>query len=250
MKILIIEDEVPAAKRLKSLILEAEPSAEILTVIDEVTVAVDWLKSNEHPDLIFMDIQLADGFSFQIFEKIEVKSAVIFATAFDEYAIKAFKVNGLDYLLKPIKKEELAQSIDRFKKLKLQSGINLDLIQNLFAQQHQKYKDRFLVKSGDQLNYVKVTEIAYFISEGSYSFLVAGSGNRFILDDSLDQIEQFLDPKYFFRINRKMIVGIESVQKIAPYFNNRLKLELSPADTNETIVSRQKVKEFKSWLDS
>ena len=250
MKILLIEDEIPAAKRLKSLILEIEPTAEIVEVLDEVTLAVEWLKSNTHPDIIFMDIQLADGYSFQIFEKVDVKSVVIFATAFDEYAIKAFKVNGLDYLLKPIKTEELKDSFERYHKLKLQTGIDLDLVKNLFAQQKREYKDRFLVKSGDQLNYIKVSEVAYFISEGSYSFLVANSGNRFILDDSLDQIEGCLNPKSFFRISRKMIVGIESVKKISPYFNNRLKLELSPEEPSETIVSRQRVKEFKDWLDS
>ena len=250
MKILIIEDEIPAAKRLKSLILDIEPEAEVLAVLDEVVLAIDWLNENEHPDLIFMDVQLADGYSFQIFEKVEVKSAVIFATAFDEYAIKAFKVNGLDYLLKPIRREELSGSFKRFNKLKMQTGVDLSVIQGLFAQQKREFKDRFLVKSGDQLNFVKVTEIAYFISEGSYSFLVANSGNRFILDEPLDQIEESLNPKSFFRINRKMIVGIESVVKINVYFNNRLKLDLSPEDTNDTIVSRQRVKEFKDWLNS
>jgi two-component system, LytTR family, response regulator len=249
MRIVIIEDEIPALKRLKSLILEIVPDCEIVASFDEITQAVEWFKTQEHPDLVFMDIQLADGYSFEIFERTEIKSAVIFATAFDQYAIEAFKVNGLDYLLKPIKKEELVKSFERFKSLKKPASIDLETIKGLIAQKQENYKKRFLVKSGDQLNFVKIDDIAYFLSEGSYSFLVAKSGNRFIMDETLDNIQLELDPKYFFRINRNKIVGVECIDKISTHFNNRLKLDLLPVETNETLVSRAKVKEFKDWLN-
>jgi len=250
LRILIIEDELPAVKRLTKLLAEINQNHQIVGQIDEVTSAVDWLENNPAPDLIFMDIQLADGYSFQIFEQVEIKSPVIFVTAFDNYAVDAFKVNGLDYLLKPIKKELLLKSFERFEASKTSKNIDLNALSDLLNPNKRQYKERFLIKSGDELTFVKTEEIAYFISEDSYSFIITKSGNRYIYTaESISQIEQHLDPTVFFKINRSEIVSLDSITKISSFFNNRLKLELKPVRNHEFIVSRPKVKAFKVWLD-
>ncbi|MFK8038766.1 MAG: LytR/AlgR family response regulator transcription factor [Crocinitomicaceae bacterium] len=250
LNILIIEDEAPAVKRLIKLLGEIDSDHQIVGQLDEVSSAIKWLESNPTPDLIFMDIQLADGYSFQIFEQFEIKSPVIFVTAFDNYAIDAFRVNGLDYLLKPIKKELLVKSIERFKSLKSPKNVDLNALSQLLNPNKNQFKERFLIKSGDELSFVKTNEIAYFISEDSYSFIITKSGSRYIYTaDSISQIEEQLDPTIFFKINRKEIVSLDSITKISAYFNNRLKLELKPVREYEFIVSRPKVKAFKIWLD-
>lgn len=249
MKVLLLEDEIPAAKRMVSLIHELEPTWEIASTIDEINLAAKWLKENPMPDLIFMDIQLADGHSFTLFEKVNINVPVIFATAFDQYAIEAFKVNGLDYLLKPIAKEELQRSINRFKDLKNSSSISQEVIDSILTKNQKTYKERFLIKSGEQLNFVRISEVAYFISSSSYSFLVTKSGNRYILDQTMDQIQESLNPSLFFRINRKQIVCLDCIAKISAHFNSRLKLELNPSENSEVIVSRNRVADFKVWLD-
>jgi len=249
MKIIIIEDETYAVKRLKELIFSLEPSWELIETFDEVNTSVKWLNTNPHPDLIFMDIQLADGFSFEIFDQVKLKSKVIFTTAFDNYAIKAFRHNGLDYLLKPIQKDLLQESINRFKSSEQSSPIDFETLSQLILPQKTDYKKRFLTKSGDQLNFIDIDNIAYFLSEASYSFVVSKSGNQYILDETLDYIEEQLDPSIFFRINRKQIIALSSIDTIKTYFNNRLILTLKPEIKGENIVSRTKVKVFKEWLD-
>lgn len=248
MKILIIEDEIPAVNRLIRLMSELEPDWEIIGSIDEVSLVIEWFNKHPMPDLVFMDIQLADGFSFDVFKEVAITCPVIFITAFDQYAVDAFRVNGLDYILKPIQKEVLIESLDRFKKMNSSKSVNMDELSKLFKQNVQ-FKERFLVKSGEELNFVRSGEIAYFLSEASYSFIVTKSGNRYILDQTMDQIEREVDPSLFFRINRKQIVCIDSISKIQPYFNNRLKLVLTPRDEQETVVSRTRVKTFKEWLN-
>jgi len=249
MKVLLIEDEIPAAKRLANLITELEPEWEILDSIDEIEQAIKLLNNHPQPDLIFMDIQLADGFSFEIFKAVEVKAPVIFVTAFDQYAVNAFRVNGLDYILKPVALDVLKESIDRFKSMNSQTGINIEALKHLFKQEPTHFKERFLIKSGEELNFVRTSEIAYFLSEASYSFIVTKSQNRYIVDLTLDQIEAELNPSLFFRINRKQIVCLDCIVKISNYFNNRLKLDLSPAENSETVVSRTRIKAFKEWLN-
>lgn len=249
MKVLLIEDEIPAAKRLASLIAELEPEWEISAPVDEVEQAIIQLKNYPQPDLIFMDIQLADGFSFEIFKAVEVKAPVIFVTAFDQYAVNAFRVNGLDYILKPVALDVLKESIARFKSMNSKVGINMDALQHFFKQKPDHFKERFLIKSGGELNFVRTSEIAYFLSEASYSFIVTKSQNRYIVDLTLDQIEAEINPSLFFRINRKQIVCLDCIVKISNYFNNRLKLDLSPVEKSETIVSRTRVKAFKEWLN-
>jgi DNA-binding LytR/AlgR family response regulator len=249
MKILLIEDEVPAVKRLVQLISELEPEWEIIGEVDEVSQAIKWFKTNPSPDLVFMDVQLADGFSFDIFEQVTVACPVIFVTAFDQYAVNAFRVNGLDYILKPIQKKVLAESIERFKSLNSKQSIDLAVLSQLFKEKKDHFKERFLIKSGEELNFVRSSEIAYFLSESSYSFIVTKSGNRYILDETMDQIESELDPSLFFRINRKQIVCLDCITKINSYFNNRLKIELNPPEKQDSIVSRTRVKPFKAWLN-
>lgn len=254
MKILIIEDEQPAAKRLAKLVLELCPEGEILNVIDSVENAVKWLRSFPSPDLIFMDIQLADGLSFDIFTQIEVKSPVIFTTAFDHYTLRAFKVNSIDYLLKPIDPEELRASLDKFGKffrkqeLYDRTGIEKMLLDVL--QQKREFKERFLVKNGQHLAYVPVGEAGYFFSEDGVAFVQCKNGKKHILEYTLDQLEDMLNPRDFFRINRQVILRPEAIQKISTWFNSRLKIEVQPSNNEvNLVVSRERVAEFKQWLD-
>lgn len=249
MKVLLIEDEIPAVKRLIQLISELEPDWKIIGQLDEVSLAVEWFKTNPSPDLVFMDIQLADGFSFDIFDQVTLTCPVIFVTAFDQYAVNAFRVNGLDYILKPIQKPVFAESIERFKALSSKQSIDLAVLSQLFKEKKAHFKERFLIKSGEELNFVRSNEIAYFLSEASYSFIITKSGNRYILDETMDQIESEIDPSLFFRINRKQIVCLDCISKINSYFNNRLKIELDPAEKQDSIVSRTRVKLFKEWLN-
>ena len=254
MQVLIIEDEKPASVRLKKLINELEPQYNIQGVIDSVEQAVKWLRNMDAPNLIFMDVQLADGLSFDIFNHVKVDCPIIFTTAYDQYAIKAFKVNSLDYLLKPFDREELERALNKFKTQQEKTILSIDyhkLMQLVRREKKQQvYKRRFLIKVGDQLKHLPVDEVAYFYSESGAIFLINEEGKSFALDDSLDQLEHQLSSEEFFRINRKLIVNIKSIQKIHAYFNSRLKLELNPPPPFEVIVSRERVSDFKLWLDS
>ena len=248
--ILIIEDEHYAAKRLQTLILECLSDAHILSLCDSIEDSVDFLKNQAKPDLIFMDIQLADGLSFEIFKQVEVTSPVIFSTAFDEYTLQAFKVNSIDYLLKPVDKKELAQAIQKFKTLhqnKISSPNWQELLQT-FQQPQKIYKTRFLVKNGQEFIRLNIDDIAYFYSEDGLTFAMNKEGKRHIVDPTLDQLLEQINPEYFYRINRKQIVQIDSISKIHTYFNNRLKLDLQPVYSSDVIVSRERVKGFKAWV--
>ena len=256
MNILIIEDEAPAARRLAALVQTARPAARLLGPLDSIESATDFLEKQPAPDLIFMDIQLADGLSFDIFSKTAVASPVIFTTAFDQYMLRAFKVHSVDYLLKPISSEEVGAALDKFERHFFQPKNGAErspldpvflekMIQNL---QKPSFKERFLVKTGQTLGYLPVGEIAYFFSEDSLTFAQT-TEKKFILDQPLDQIEGLLDPSRFFRISRKLIVSIGAVAKIHPHLNSRLKLDLKPKMGDDIFVSRERVPEFKAWLD-
>lgn len=256
MNILIIEDEAPAARRLAGLVQNARPNSTLLGPLDSIESAVDFFEKEKKPDLVFMDIQLADGLSFDIFSKTEVAAPVIFTTAFDQYTLQAFKVHSVDYLLKPIGTEELLAALDKFDRYffnekKEDKVAAFDpffmekMLQNL---QKQPFKERFLVKTGQTLGYLPVGDVAYFFSEDSLTF-AQSSEKKFILDQPLDQIEGLLDPGKFFRINRKLIVSIAAVAKIYTHLNGRLKLDLLPKMGDEVFVSRERVGEFKNWLD-
>jgi DNA-binding LytR/AlgR family response regulator len=252
MRILIIEDEMPAAKRLQRLILEILPNAEIFPTIDSVEEATVFFRKGDHVDLTFMDIQLADGLSFEIFSQCEVTTPVIFTTAYDHYAVKAFKVNSVDYLLKPVESAELQSAINRFKEFfepKTPQNDYSAIIQTI-KENKSVYKKRFLVKTAGRLTFVNSEDVAYLFSDDGNTFLVTKSNDRFLFENTLEEVEPLLDPSNFFRINRKMILALDSIKKIEPHFNSRYLLQIHPLFEEETIVSRQRSAEFKSWLDS
>ncbi|OEK02648.1 DNA-binding response regulator [Roseivirga sp. 4D4] len=251
MKVLIVEDESMAAKRLVRLLQEANPDIEILAKLDSVKRAVNWLKDST-ADLLFFDIQLADGLSFEILEQVQVAAPIIFTTAFDEYAIQAFKLNSIDYLLKPIDPEELGNALDKYQKLfseKESQPMNMALIEQAMQMMTKKYKERFVVKIGEHIHTIPTNETAYFFSQEKATYLQTIEKNRFIIDYTLEQVEELVDPERFFRINRKYLVSLEAVKDIVTYSNSRLRLILKHSDEMDAIVSRDKVQEFKKWLD-
>ena len=253
MKVLIIEDESIAADRLHDLLVALDSNAEVLDQLDSIKSAVRWFEKHENPDLLFLDIQLADGLSFEIFEKTEVACPVIFTTAYDQYAIKAFKVNSIDYLLKPIVKEDLMEALKKFNKqssqLKLEHGLAQELLTGLIQGQTKKYKEQFVVKVGEHLKTVKSKEVELFFSQDRFTYAVTVENKKFILDFSLDQLENILDPSCFFRINRKYIISVDSIKDIIVYSNSRFKVELLKHKAEDMIVSRERVGQFKVWLD-
>jgi DNA-binding LytR/AlgR family response regulator len=252
MNILIIEDEPQAAQRLDTLVKTLIPGACVLNKIDSVSKSVRWIKSNPAPDLIFMDIQLADGISFQIFEQCEVKAPVIFTTAYDEYALKAFKVNSIDYILKPVDKDDLETALNKYHQLTgntKSTNIMLDNIQQAIEMMTKKYKTRFIIKVGEHLRSIEVTDISFFVSIEKATFCYTSEGRKNILDFTLDQLEELVDPGKFFRINRKYIVSAVAIQDMISYTNSRLKLVLRNSSDHDVIVARERVQEFKEWLD-
>lgn len=249
MNILIIEDENPAAKRLIQLIKEVLPDAFLYGNLDSIESSIDWLSSNLAPDLIFCDIQLADGLSFSIFENIEVNSPIIFTTAFDQYAIKAFKLNSVDYLLKPIDPKELKHAIEKFQQQTQTPTLDFNKIKEIIQAENKTYKSRFLVKIGEKIQSIPTSDAAYFYSEERITFLKTYENKKFILDYTLDQLENMLEPKQFFRLNRKYITSFSSISEIHTYSNSRLKIILKDCSDNDILVSREKVGAFKDWLD-
>jgi DNA-binding LytR/AlgR family response regulator len=252
MNVLIIEDEPQAAQRLETLVVRLISDVMILDKIDSVEKSVRWIKSHLPPDLIFMDIQLADGISFQIFEQCDVKSPVIFTTAYDEYALKAFKVNSIDYILKPVDEEELRLALKKYHGLVstgTHSRVTLESLGHAIHRLTKKYKTRFVIKVGEHLKSVEVNDILFFQSLEKTTFCYTKDGRRNILDFTLDDLEELLDPDQFFRINRKYIVSTTSIQDIISYTNSRLKLNLKNSDDKDIVVARERVQEFRDWLD-
>lgn len=251
MKTLIVEDEQPAAKRLVKLLEECCPACEVVDMLESVEQAAGWFRQNPSPDLVFMDIQLADGLSFDIFQQVPVKCPVIFTTAFDQYTLKAFKVNSVDYLLKPIDPAELAAAIEKYLEVyQTKSGFDTSNIERMLqsAFQQTSYKDRFLVRVGQNFIHLAVSQVAYFFSEDGLAFVQCLDGKKHVVDNTLDQLEAMLNPRDFFRINRQAIVRPDAIGKISPWFNSRLKLELSPPNETNNVVSRERVVLFKKWL--
>ncbi len=248
MKVLIIEDEKPAARRLKMLLDELDSDIEVLDVVDSVEDSVSWFRNHQHPDLVFLDIQLADGLSFSIFDKISINSKIIFTTAFDHFAVKAFRVNAIDYLLKPVDQQQLEEAVSRVISLQGTQSI-APLLEQLIQKNTVNYRRRFLVKLGQQLHHVNTDQIAYFFSEDGYSFIKTLDGKRWSIDDSIDILGDQLDTKEFFRINRKFCVNIKAIAEIHKHFNSRLKLKLKPVYEQDVIVARDRVADFKAWLD-
>ncbi|NDK55740.1 LytR/AlgR family response regulator transcription factor [Pontibacter fetidus] len=253
MKVAIIEDESLAAKRLESLLIKCDDSITVEAVLPSVKESVKWLSTHPQPDLLFMDIHLDDGQSFAIFDQVECFTPVVFTTAYDDYMIKAFKVNSIDYLLKPINPEELQASIAKFKKLRTTSGINSGFIKELLHSALPKepaYKSRFLITQGSKIRTIDIADVAYFYSEEKLTFLVTKEGQRLPVDYTLEKLFNILDPKYFFRISRQFIIHLESIDTIHKYSPTRLKVELRPATTKDAFVSIEKYTAFKEWLDA
>ena len=252
MKVLIIEDEFYASDRLKNILQKIDPSIEILAIIETVEKSIKWLQKNDGPDLMLVDIQLSDGISLEIFEKIQVECAIIFTTAYDEYAIQAFKVNSIDYLLKPINQKDLKNSIEKFYKIKdkhsSEARKNIELLLNQINFKKDKFQTRLLVKTGSVMQSIDIEKVAYFFIKNQLCYLMTNDKERFALDYNLDEIEKLVNPEMFFRINRQMIVSQKAIKKIHPFFSSRLLLDLKPEFTEDVIVSKRKVSLFKKWM--
>jgi DNA-binding LytR/AlgR family response regulator len=251
MQVIIIEDEKPSARRLQRMLNKLDLDTEVM--LHSVEESISWFENNEHPDLIFLDIQLSDGLSFEIFEHINIESAIIFTTAYDEYALQAFKLNSIDYLLKPIDEDELAKAVKKYQdRLPSQQAVTLDFndIKKLLVNPiDREYKKRFSVKIGQHLKLVTIEDIECFYSENKGTYLYTSEGRSYLIDTSLELLEQELEPQIFFRINRKFFVNINAIKDMVSYTNSRLQIKLNTYNDDEVIVARERVKDFKAWLE-
>jgi len=249
-RILIIEDESLAAKRLARLVTEILPDAEIIGFCDSIQCAIDFLRNNSQPDLIMLDIQLGDGLSFDIFKQVKIDCPVIFTTAFDEYAIKAFELNSIDYLLKPINVDTLKKSLDKFNTLRQQAiSFDINALLPLIGQDKKSYKKRFLIAIGEKLISVNTSDIAYFCAIDKSTFVVDRQNMYYAIDQSLDKLEEILDPQQFFRINRQFIVSPTAIEKMLLLSKSRIKLSLNPPAKEEVFVSNARTHSFREWMD-
>jgi two-component system response regulator LytT len=251
MNVLIIEDEKPAARRLARLLNELD--VQVATMLHSVEESVEWFQNNDHPDLIFLDIQLSDGLSFEIFDLVEVKSAIIFTTAYDEYALEAFKLNSIDYLLKPIDDEELESAVRKYQNLKPdhnQLSLDFEDIKKLLVNPlEREYKKRFTIRLGQHLKIINADEIECFYSENKGTYASTTEGRNYLLDTTLENLENELSPQIFFRVSRKFYININHIKDIVSYTNSRLIIKLNRFNEQEIIVSRERVRDFKLWLE-
>ncbi len=250
MNIIIIEDEKPAARLLQRKVEKL--GLQVNTLLHSVEESIDWFQNNAHPDLIFLDIQLSDGLSFEIFESIDIKSAVIFTTAYDEYALRAFKLNSIDYLLKPIDEDDLEIAVNKFKARNSSASnfsLDFEMIKKMLVNPVDRvFKKRFTIKVGQQLKMITIDEIECFFSENKGTYLHTFDNRNYLLDVTLEQLENELDPQNFYRVSRKFIIPMKAIKEIQIYSNSRLKVILPTYKEDEVIVSREKVAEFKSWI--
>ena len=251
MNVIIIEDEKPSARHLQRMLSKLDVETDIM--LHSVEESIEWFQNNEHPDLIFLDIQLSDGLSFEIFETIDIKSAVIFTTAYDEYALQAFKLNSIDYLLKPIDADDMAIAVAKFKeRLPQGESVTLDFndIKRLLVNPiDREYKKRFSVKVGQHLKLINIEDIECFYSENKGTYAFTKEGRNYLLDNTLEQLEDKLEPHTFFRISRKFFVNINAIKDMISYTNSRLQVKLNTFNEHEVIVARERVKDFKKWLE-
>ena len=255
MKYLIIEDEIPAQRLIAELVRELRPDWEAAACLDSVESAVNWLNNHPHPEVIFMDIQLSDGLSFDILEQVDIDGMIIFTTAYDEYAVRAFKVNSIDYLLKPIKKSELVEALDKYERYTRKmfrsrdKTIDAAELVNAIKEAKPKYRTRFLVSVGEVFFPFPVEGAAYIYSRHRITSTVNFEGKRHVIDFTLEQLDEQLDPEMFFRVSRQFIVNIEAVSKVHTFFNGKLLLETRPGYDEKVTISRDKARRFKLWLD-
>lgn len=251
MTTIIIEDEKPSARRLARMLADLDVG--VATLLHSVEESIDWFQKNEHPDLIFLDIQLSDGLSFEIFDAVEVHGAIIFTTAFDEYALQAFKLNSIDYLLKPIDDEELKVAVEQYRSLKLapkKLALDFEDVKRLLVNPlEREYKKRFTAKVGQHLKIINADEVECFYSENKGTYAATTDGRNYLIDTTLEQLENELKPQTFFRVSRKFYVNIDYIKDIISYTNSRLQIKLNRFSDAEIIVSRERVRDFKLWLE-
>ncbi|WP_281615501.1 LytTR family DNA-binding domain-containing protein [Flammeovirga sp. SubArs3] len=254
-KVLIVEDEAPSARKLKMLLGKIVEDFEVINILESIEECLEFFESGEQVDLIFMDIHLSDGNSFEVFDQMEVDTPIIFTTAFDQYAIKAFKQNSIDYLLKPINASDLEKSVEKFKKIyasdnSSNESINYELLGKMVAQQvSQEYKERFMVSYRDELRSIRVEDIAYIFAESKAVFIQVNDGKVYDINYTMDQVEKNLNPKKFFRINRKYIVQIDAIESVSWYSKTKLRVFTTPEIPTELFVPADKITKFKDWLN-
>jgi DNA-binding LytR/AlgR family response regulator len=254
MNVLIIEDEALAVRQLKTLLHDIDSSIHVVGSLDSIESSVLWLRNHPEPELMFVDIQLSDGLSFEIFKQCSVTAPVIFVTAYDEYALQAFKVNSIDYLLKPIEKRELEVSIEKYRKFNPQYSPlfqrkELAALLSEFRPNYISYKTRFLVKTGQTFITILTADIAYLVCDQKLSYIVTKEGKKHLIDGTLEELEDQMDPRQFFRLNRQFLASVESIFRVHNYFNRKLKIELKPSIDIEVLVSREKATALKQWLN-
>ena len=252
MKILILEDEKLAAEKLEDLIRDLDPHCAIVGKLQTVASAVDWFKNNTHPDLVLSDIKLLDGLCFEIFEQVKVEVPVIFTTAYNQFAIKAFEVNSIDYLLKPVQKEKLRTSLEKLRarsRAPVQTPPDFQEVLRYLSESKPAYKSRFMVRSGQKIAAIPTARIAYFYSENKLTYIITKDNKRYFHDQPLEELIELLDPRVFFRANRQYIITFEAIAEIHPYFKGRVKLSLNPKEDNEVVISAERTPEFKKWID-
>lgn len=249
MKVVLIEDEQLAAERLVLLLKQYNPAIEVVQHLFSIEESVQWMKTNTHPDLLFLDIQLQDGYCFEIFKTIDYRKPVIFTTAYNQYALEAFKLLSIDYLLKPITAEALSTAMHKFELMLTSAPVNYKQLSKAFDEV--TFKSRFLAKAGQKMFFVEASEIQFFLADDKIVFLIDREGNKLMIDYTLEKLESILNPKEFFRINRKYLVRYSSITLIKPYVNSRLKILLrNGSKTEEVILSRERVPDFKCWAEA
>lgn len=252
--VLIVEDELPTQRLLRKMIEELRPTWDIVAATSGVEETVEWLENNSHPHLVFMDVQLADGLSFEIFDKINIQSIIIFTTAYDEYAVKAFKVSSIDYLLKPIRSEQLENAMQKYERIKAALVPQIDIselrnLSSLIKEGRPAYRNRLLVPVADGFLKLNISDVAYFQSSQKITTAITNSGNPHIIDMTLEKLEEELDPQYFFRANRQFILHIEAIQRIETWFNGKLVVKTKPEAKEKIVISREKARSFKEWIN-
>lgn len=255
IKVLIIEDEVPAQRLLKETLQEIDIETEVVDCLGSIKSAVAWFQENEHPEIVLLDIQLSDGQSFDIFKQVKIESMIIFTTAYDEYTLQAFKVNSLDYLLKPIEKDELQAAIEKYQQYNKQfiqeknAGIDYSELASLIKHEKPDYRKRFLIQSNESFFQLPIEQIAFFYSMQGITFAVTFEKREYPINLSLENLKEQLNPEYYFKINRQIIINIEAIKRVHSYFSGKLKLETKPEHSEEILVGKDKAAEFRRWLD-
>ena len=255
LKVLIIEDEIPAQRLLKETLQEIYFETEVVDCLNSIKSAVEWFKNNTHPEIVLLDIQLSDGLSFEIFKQVKIESMIIFTTAYDEYAMQAFKVNSLDYLLKPIEKDELQAAFEKYqlynKQFIQEKNANIDFTElaSLIKNEKPEYRKRFLIQSNESFFHLPIEEIAFFYSMQGITFAVTFEKREYPVNFSLESLKEQLNPDLFFKVNRQIIINIEAIKRVHSYFNGKLKLETQPSHSEDIVIGRDKAARFKRWLD-